>query len=41
MINTRVDDELEKIIEVLIKEYGVTRKQAMNIIYDRLEGLKD
>lgn len=41
MINTRVDDELEKIIEVLIKEYGVTRKQAMNIIYDRLERLKD
>lgn len=41
MINTRVDDELEKIIKVLIKEYGITRKQAMNIIYDRLNGLKD
>lgn len=41
MINTKVDDELEKIIAVLIRDYGVTRKQAMNIIYDRLSGLKD
>lgn len=41
MINTRVDDELEKIITVLIKEYGIARKQAMSIIYNRLRGLKD
>lgn len=41
MINTKVDDELEKIITVLIKDYGITRKQAMDIIYDRLNGLKD
>lgn len=41
MINTKVDDELEKIIAILINNYGVTRKQVMNIIYDRLSGLKD
>lgn len=41
MINTRVDDELEKIITVLIRDYGVTRRQAIKIIYDRLNGLKD
>lgn len=41
MINTRVDNELEKIITVLIRDYGVTRRQAIKIIYDRLNGLKD
>lgn len=41
MINTKVDYELEKIITVLVKEYGVTRRQAMYIIYNRLRGLKE
>ena len=41
MINTRVDDELEKIITILIKEYGITRRQAISVIYNRLRGLKD
>ena len=41
MINTKVDDELEKIIAILINNYGVTRRQAIKIIYDRLNGLKD
>lgn len=41
MINTKVDDELEKIITVLVKDYGISRRQAMSIIYNRLRGLKD
>lgn len=41
MINTKVDDELEKIIAILVKDYGISRRQAMSIIYNRLRGLKD